>query len=406
MPVARKNGPSQRRLDVRSAIDPLPAPVVKNPVRLGGQFLGGRPERPSRWRKTKNAASPSPVQTNNMTPPTMQSKRRPRSAREQKPIINRSPTSKDVELRFSFKTASDSTHRDQDHSNKINRSFTGLTMANDANQLTAGSQQQAKPAPIRQSVQNLGPELTKPKKYPGGYGFSFSDTFMYDSEDYPDTEGGDELEEPIAKPGAGDPMSNNQGQEWEATQPFSQSFSGQSGTTLAQSFSGKISDTAEKSFSGQSATTIENRSFDDLVVLRDVGSFHLARPQRILPCTNATREDTVRSKVKAEALFSKYPSSPDIQTQLLIRLERMVTTEYQTNFTDDDDTAATSTFRCALKLRDFLLKVKEERIKTGELRGVVEHEIEWVEWMVEASRTGVMHVRTKGCRCRPQWEEE
>jgi hypothetical protein len=94
----------------------------------------------------------------------------------------------------------------------------------------------------------------------------------------------------------------------------------------------------------------------------------------------------------------KYAESPDIQAQLTSRIERMVYAAQQ------QSSNAPLILRCALRLRDFLKSVREMRVETGEHRTMVEHEEEWAEWLVEASRTGVMHVRGEGCRCRPDWE--
>jgi hypothetical protein len=58
--------------------------------------------------------------------------------------------------------------------------------------------------------------------------------------------------------------------------------------------------------------------------------------------------------------------------------------------------------QCAFKLHKVLLKVREERIETGERRNTVEHEVEWVKWLIEASRTGVVYVRTEQCTYRPE----
>jgi hypothetical protein len=94
----------------------------------------------------------------------------------------------------------------------------------------------------------------------------------------------------------------------------------------------------------------------------------------------------------------KYAESPDIQAQLTSRIERMVYAAQQ------QSSNAPLIIRCALRLRDFLRNVRDMRVDTGEHRTLVEHEEEWAEWLVEASRTGVMHVRGEGCRCRPDWE--
>lgn len=154
------------------------------------------------------------------------------------------------------------------------------------------------------------------------------------------------------------------------------------------------------SFSSTASTIGDD--FNDLVVIRDVGSFHVTKPQKVLPCTVATREDTIRLKAKAKLLFDKYAESADVQTALLFRLERMVLAaqEQVKNSQEDMPTLLSR----ALKIRDFLLRTEHDRIETGELRRVVVHEIDWAKWLVEACSTGVMHMRTGECKCRPEWE--
>jgi hypothetical protein len=139
--------------------------------------------------------------------------------------------------------------------------------------------------------------------------------------------------------------------------------------------------------------TLQDSSFSDVVVVRDVGSFHVAKPQRRLPCTTATREDAVAIKYAARALLV-YAESSDIYGGLIERLERMVQRE-----------GGAGAEACAIRLRDFLVRTQEERVETGESERVVEHEVEWAEWLVRASGSGVMHVKGVGCRCRPDWEE-
>lgn len=223
------------------------------------------------------------------------------------------------------------------------------------------------------------PQLEKPKKKREGYGFSYSETFMCDSDDYPDTEC-----------------------EWEPEDHDSPSQAINYPSHPNYYLDGERPEQISRPSSRLSTSTIQDDSFNEMVVLRDVGSFHLARPQRIMPCTPATREDTLRLKVRAKSLIARFEESSEIQAQLLTRMERMMYAEQQRKSTCE----ANSMANCALKLRDFLVKVKEERVGTGEHRTIVEHEIEWAEWLVEASKTGVMHVRSEGCTCRPDWDPE
>lgn len=201
------------------------------------------------------------------------------------------------------------------------------------------------------------PELSKPKRQ--GYGFSFSESAFYDSDEYPDTEC-----------------------DWESP-----------------------ADHGDNSAPSRPHKPVEDMSFNDLVVIRDVGSFHLARPQKRLSCTTATREDTIRLKVAAKNLLN-YTESQDIYSGLVIRLERMVRTSLVRKLGDEATATLATMIYCAVKLKNFLAEVRMDRIGTGEATALVEHEIEWAKWLVEASHTGVMHLKGVGCTCRPDWEEE
>jgi hypothetical protein len=241
----------------------------------------------------------------------------------------------------------------------LNRSFSSLSFQQGGNGAEPKSQARTTMEPKTPFV----PDLKFPQKHREGFGFSFSDSLFCDPEDYPDTEC-----------------------DW-------------------SSETEKDLDSGEQPVPAPKKTNTENiapdSSFDDYVVVRDVGSFHIAKPQKRLPCTCATQEDTIRVKIAAKSLL-KYEESSDIYEQILRRLERMVQKAVQ----ESSGGEAASTIRCALKLQDFLLRTKDGRVDTGEVQRFVEHEIEWATWLVEASRTGVMHVKGPGCKCRPDWEEE
>ena len=244
----------------------------------------------------------------------------------------------------------------------LNRSFSELIVTPARNNLTGPLRHGYTDTPSDLSSEpNHDPKapdpsvFSHPSKKREGYGFSYSEPLWYDSDEYPDTEcDWNPKDEP---PPA----------------PFDALFDPDS-------------------------------SFDDIVVMRDVGSFHIAKPQRILQCTKATREDTVRLKQRAKILF-KWDESGDVYSSLVGRLERMVYNDLEKKM-NSRESPIPSVMQCASRLKDFLQRNKEERVETGESRRAVEHEIEWAAWLVEASRTGVMHIKTKGCSCRPDWEEE
>ncbi|KAF3042165.1 hypothetical protein E8E12_008007 [Didymella heteroderae] len=246
----------------------------------------------------------------------------------------------------------------------LNTSFSELLVTTERNNLTGPLKHDYTDTPSDLSSEpNHEPKAPDPSvfshpintKKREGYGFSYSEPLWYDSDEYPDTECD---WDPNAK---------------EQTEPFEVLFD-------------------------------QDSSFDDIVVMRDVGSFHIAKPQRTLQCTKATREDTVRLKQRAKMLF-RWDESGDVYSSLVGRLERMVYNDLEKKISDQERLVP-SIVQCASRLRDFLQRNKEERVDTGESRRAVEHEIEWATWLVEASRTGVMHLKTRGCTCRPDWEEE
>lgn len=246
----------------------------------------------------------------------------------------------------------------------LNRSFSELIVTTERNNLTGPLKHDYTDTPSDLSSEpSHEPKAPDPSvfshpitaKKREGYGFSYSEPLWYDSDEYPDTEcdWDSKTEEP--------------------TTPFEALFDPDS-------------------------------SFDDIVVMRDVGSFHIAKPQRTLQCTKATREDTVRLKQRAKMLF-RWDESGDVYSSLVGRLERMVYNDLEKRISGRESSIP-SIVQCAIRLRDFLQRNQEERVETGESRRAVEHEIEWATWLVEASRTGVMHLKTRGCTCRPDWEEE
>ncbi|KNG45133.1 replication factor c subunit 3 [Stemphylium lycopersici] len=412
----RGDGPFRRRLSTRPSFDPLPVPVSKEAAKLQERRATiGKPRRPTRWRGPKrNDDAFQAAWAKNMAPAVQsQTAKRPTQKQEQKQDKSASKP-QNIELRFSFSAAPEEeppSRRGRDET--ITQSFSGLSMSNSAatrsvsaNPSQTKTQTFQEPRRHSESI-SQAPQLAKPRKKREGYGFSYSETFMYDSDDYPDTEceweASEESQSP--RPQAGSSSPSNPYLNWDGTER---------------------QDASSRPTSRDSTTTVEDTSFNDLVVLRDVGSFHLARPQRILPCTRATREDTLRLKLRAKSLIDKFEESSEIQAQLLTRLERMMyalqqqqkhpqqqqqqhlhpNQHLQKQHGQQDEKESNPLAACATKLHAFLLRIQQDRIDTGEHATIVQHEIEWVEWLVEASRTGVMHVRGVGCVCRPDWDPE
>lgn len=244
----------------------------------------------------------------------------------------------------------------------------------------------------------FGPILSLPVKKREGYGFSYSESFFQDSDECPDSDEWDpeEAEYQPAKPASTLAASAHQ-----------RSLKASSGMKMAspprRSFADGQPTFSQLSFSS-TASTVGGDSSDDVVVMRDIGSFHVATPQRALTCTAATREDTMRVKAQGKRLLEKYAESAGVQERLLGRLERMVLVAQDR--ASLHKTKLPSISSLALKIQSFLLQTRRERVETGELSSVVDHEVEWAKWLVHASQRGVMHLRTKGCNCGPTWEDE
>ena len=283
-------------------------------------------------------------------------------------------------LRFSF-TADDSNPTENgNHPSRIPTSSLEPSRLQDASQTSSSSfTRQSFGHDTRVTTTHLPTapvflELPKPKKQREGYGFSFSDSLFRDDDEYPDTDCEGEL--------------------------------GLEGRSVDVKRKAEVSRTNRTATGHRAATPGHDSSyssFSDVVVVREIGSFHVAKPPRRLACTTATREDTIRLKQATKSLL-KYNESSDIYAGLVGRLERMVRAALQGS-AGDFATTALATNSCAVKLRDHLLKTAYGRIATGEEHIIVEHEVEWANWLVEASRTGVMHLKGPGCQCRSDWDE-
>ncbi|PZD34641.1 kinase [Pyrenophora tritici-repentis] len=335
----RADSTSNRRLSLRRSFDSLPmAKAQESPSLPSRQDTGRIKKRPSRWRgPQKNADTPARP-TANIAAVAQSNTSRMREVKQTGGI--QQPKTPNVELRFSFSADADESPEQEERNATVAADLSQLSVAIPSNNSVSDAEKKASPVQAvgPQPTMSQVPRLSKPKPKREGYGFSYSESFMYDSDEYPDTECEWEPEkestESPQRPAPYNPYLN-----WDGTP-----------------YTGRPN-------SRDSATTIENQSFEDMVVLRDVGSFYLARPQRPLPCTRATREDTVRLKRQAKTLIAKFEESAEVQAQLLTRIERMLYTGQQRTGTL---TASNPMLHCALKLRDFLLKSKEERIETGE----------------------------------------
>jgi hypothetical protein len=122
--------------------------------------------------------------------------------------------------------------------------------------------------------------------------------------------------------------------------------------------------------------------------------------QKYLPCTKATEADSRRLKRAALNLLMFYESE-DIYAALMNRLQRMMDREAQ--LAEQERRFPTSVPLLARRLKVFLQQISSGRILTGEGTRLVSHELAWAAWICEAASTGVMHVKTRECRCKSEW---
>ncbi|KAL6706674.1 hypothetical protein ACN47E_005216 [Coniothyrium glycines] len=370
MPPVRGEAESKRRLSIAQA----PISTIR-PEHTQSR----RAQRPKRWRGSTPSGS---LTLPNCASHTSQSF--PRSQERAKLRRARSSASQGITLQpLQIPSSEENVATSQYGTRSLHQSFSELYVNNEGSQSSPRQvQQAARSVGALPAVTTFIPDLSKPKKEKReGYGFSYSETFWCDSDDFPDTEGDTECDTDHE----------------------------QDTSTRANASTNKTPDSLRRQMvhasPPNSPSSSHTRSFNDIVVLRDVGSFHLAAPQRTLSCTKATREDTIRLKAQAKTLTAQFRESPDVQAALLARLERMVLAA-QHRGSAAANTPIPSVAACALALRDFLVSTKQGRVMTGEHHRFVELEIEWAAWLVRACQTGVLHFRTPDCRCRPDWEEE
>jgi len=165
----------------------------------------------------------------------------------------------------------------------------------------------------------------------------------------------------------------------------------------------------------------QDTSFSDVLVMTDNMNKHYDEPFAT-PCSVASRRDTENMKHHAHRL-ARFDESRDIYNNVCSRLENMVTgrineiarssTQSASPIPTKDDsqnkealTPKNVVVRCARALQSMLRGRVEERIVYGEPKNIVNHEMEWVDWLVEAAECGVLHLKVPGCKCRPEWVED
>jgi hypothetical protein len=154
-----------------------------------------------------------------------------------------------------------------------------------------------------------------------------------------------------------------------------------------------------------------NSSFDDVLVCRQNGDTSFTSPST-KPCSAAANMiDITTAEYHAEKLLKERPDSDTICETMCSRLERMVNAKIASAKKEakakKQKVVVPKPVEAAVQLHAYLLEQKEKRLEMGELNEIVELEIQWADWLVEVTQTGVMHLKVHGCTCRPElmtWE--
>ncbi|KAF2750454.1 hypothetical protein M011DRAFT_465205 [Sporormia fimetaria CBS 119925] len=149
---------------------------------------------------------------------------------------------------------------------------------------------------------------------------------------------------------------------------------------------------------------------DDLVV-RDIPRSVFMETSRgpikvrpaFLPCTPVNEPTTKRIKRAARDLCL-YDESQEIFGKLHDRLKKMLDMEARKARRDGRPVASIADL--AGKLLAWLEEIEEGRIRTGENPKYVEHELDWAEWIQEAAKARVLHVKTGKCQCKSEFNKK
>lgn len=157
-----------------------------------------------------------------------------------------------------------------------------------------------------------------------------------------------------------------------------------------------------------------NSSFDDVLVCRQQGDHSFTSPSTKHCSAGANMNDITEAEYYAEKLLRERPGSDGICETMCSRLERMVNAKItiakkEAKAKKKKKVVAPKPVDAAIQLRKYLLDQKESRLEMGEVEEIVELELRWANWLVDVTKSGVMHLKVPGCTCRPElmaWDEE
>ncbi|KAK7180845.1 hypothetical protein PSPO01_13125 [Paraphaeosphaeria sporulosa] len=156
-----------------------------------------------------------------------------------------------------------------------------------------------------------------------------------------------------------------------------------------------------------------NSSFDDVLVCRQQGDTSFTSPSTKLCSAGANMNDITAAEYFAEKLLRQRSGADKICEHMCSRLERMInakiTLAKKEAKAKRQKAVAPKPVDSAIQLRKYLLEQKEMRLEMGEDKTIVDLELRWAGWLVDVTKSGVIHLKVPGCTCRPElmaWDEE
>jgi hypothetical protein len=140
-------------------------------------------------------------------------------------------------------------------------------------------------------------------------------------------------------------------------------------------------------------------SFADNIVFRQENDTSFTSPST-KPCSaGANMEDIAEIAYKARDLLASHPGSHRIYASLMDQLEEVVEKKISVAIEETKTKGSEVALPC---LREAAVGIRDGLVRKEDGGGEGELEKKWGEWLVCATERGVMHLKVKGCICRPE----
>lgn len=140
-------------------------------------------------------------------------------------------------------------------------------------------------------------------------------------------------------------------------------------------------------------------SFADNIVFRQENDTSFTSPST-KPCSaGANMEDIAEIAYKARDLLASHPGSHRIYASLMDQLEEVVEKKISVAIKETKAKGSEIALPC---LREAAVGIRNGLVEKDGRDGEGGLEKKWGKWLVSATERGVMHLKVKGCICRPE----